>query len=81
MLNEQKQVTKSEMITAPIPGKIIDVIVEEGQHVNEGDTLLILEAMKMQNEITSHVAGKVKKILVKKNDTVLKDDPMLEIEK
>ena len=81
MLNEQKQVSKSETITAPIPGKIVDVVVDENQIVKEGETLIILEAMKMQNEITSHIAGKVKKISVKKNDTVLKDDVLLEIEK
>jgi biotin carboxyl carrier protein len=81
MLNEQKQTTKTEVITAPIPGKIVDVLVDENQQVREGDTLVILEAMKMQNEITSHVSGKVKKIMIKKNDTVLKDDVLLEIVK
>lgn len=73
--------SKSENILAPIPGKIVDILVDENQHVNEGEALVILEAMKMQNEITTHVAGKVKKIMVKKGDTVMKDDVLVEIEK
>ena len=43
--------------------------------------MLILEAMKMQNEITSHVSGTVKSVEVKKNDSVMKDDVLIEIQK
>jgi biotin carboxyl carrier protein len=72
---------KNIQIEAPMPGKIIEVLVEEGTEVNAGDSVLILEAMKMQNEITSEQAGKVKKINVKAEDNVMKSDVLIEFEK
>ena len=57
-------------ITAPLPGLIWDILVEEGQQVETNDPLLVLEAMKMQNEIFSEFAGVVTGIPVKKGDTV-----------
>jgi len=69
------------VIEAPMPGKIIDIMVEEGQEIKEGEAIFILEAMKMQNEISTHVNGVVKSIQVKKNDTVMKDDVLVEIQK
>ncbi|MBN2610536.1 MAG: biotin/lipoyl-binding protein [Bacteroidales bacterium] len=71
---------KVEMVIAPMPGKIIDLLVEENAEIKVGEPVLILEAMKMQNEISSHVGGKVKKIHVKQNDSVAKDDVLIEIE-
>ena len=68
-------------ITAPMPGKIVDLMLEEGAEVKTGEPVLILEAMKMQNEITSHVDGIIQRIAVKKNDSVMKDDLLIEIEK
>ena len=64
-----------------MPGKIIELLVEENVTVKEGEAILILEAMKMQNEITTHVSGKVKKINVRPGDNVTKDQVMLEIER
>ena len=81
LLTSQQPSSKTENIVAPLPGKILEIMAEEGVSVLEGDAVLILEAMKMQNEITSHVSGKVKKIFVKCGDTVMKDDPLMEIEK
>jgi len=81
LLKKQAPQSKVESIPAPMPGKILDVLVEEGAAVNEGDALLVLEAMKMQNEITSHIKGKVKKIFIKKGENVMKDDVMIEIER
>jgi biotin carboxyl carrier protein len=57
-------------VKAPMPGTIVDVKVTEGDEVKENDVLVILEAMKMENEITSPVSGTVIKILVHKADTV-----------
>lgn len=68
-------------IEAPMPGKIIDILVEEGAEVKEGEPIIILEAMKMQNEIVSHVSGVVKSVEVKKGDSVMKDDLMIEIQR
>jgi biotin carboxyl carrier protein len=70
-----------EKIIAPMPGKILNVLVEENANIQQGEAVVILEAMKMQNEILSHVAGRVKKINVRQNDSVMKDDIMFEIDK
>jgi glutaconyl-CoA decarboxylase len=47
-------------VTAPMPGKITKVVAQVGQQVNQGDVVMILEAMKMQNEITAPIAGVIK---------------------
>ena len=64
-----------------MPGKILDIMVEEKGEIKEGEPLVILEAMKMQNEIVSNVSGVIKKINIKTNENVMKDDIMIEIEK
>ena len=51
-------------ILAPMPGKIVRILVSEGQGVNPGDSLLVIEAMKMQNEMRAPRAGRVEKIFV-----------------
>jgi biotin carboxyl carrier protein len=79
-LQKYKQANKLEIVTAPMPGKIVELLVEESAHVKEGEAILILEAMKMQNEIISQVTGKVKRIAVKPGDSVTKDDVLMEIE-
>ncbi len=71
--------SKTEIIRAPMPGKIIDVLVREGSSVLRGEALLILEAMKMQNEIQSPVNGTITRVSVKANTNVMKDDVMVEI--
>jgi len=62
-----------------MPGKIIDVIVRENTEVIRGEALVILEAMKMQNEIQSLVNGTVTRIGVKPGQNVMKDDMLAEI--
>ncbi len=78
-LQKYRQDNKLEIVTAPMPGRIVELLVEESASVKEGDSILILEAMKMQNEIIAQVSGKIKKINVKAGDTVTKDDVLLEI--
>jgi biotin carboxyl carrier protein len=68
-----------ELIIAPMPGKIIDVLVREGSEIQRGEAVLILEAMKMQNEIHSPVEGIITSVNVKPNFNVMKDDVMVEI--
>jgi biotin carboxyl carrier protein len=80
-LEKHKQTNKLEVISAPMPGKIVELLVEEQSRVKEGEPILILEAMKMQNEIITQVAGKVQKIHVKPGDSVAKDEVLLEIER
>lgn len=72
---------KNEIIKAPMPGKILDVMVIPGQTVYCGDALLILEAMKMQNTIISHTKGVIGKVMIKPGDTVGKDDSLVEIKR
>lgn len=57
-------------VTAPMPGKIVRVLVEEGQEVEAGDGLVVVEAMKMQNAIPSPKQGVVERVLVQAGDTV-----------
>lgn len=80
-LEKQGDASSSVSIEAPMPGKIIDIMVEEGGEVKEGEPIIILEAMKMQNEITSHITGIVQSVSVKKNESVMKDDVLIEIRK
>jgi biotin carboxyl carrier protein len=63
-----------------MPGKIVKVLTTEGAVVNQGDTLLILEAMKMENEIKAGVDGVVKSVFVKEGQTVEAGHLMIEIE-
>ena len=63
-----------------MPGLILEVSVEDGQEVKEGDALLILEAMKMENVITSPRDGKIKKIEVKQGEAVEKKHVLLTFE-
>jgi len=79
VLNAQKGKATAEYIKAPMPGKIIDVLVREGSAVQRGEPVVILEAMKMQNEILSPVNGTVVKISAKANTNVMKDDLLVEI--
>jgi biotin carboxyl carrier protein len=67
-------------ILAPMPGKILDVLVNVGDKVAEDDELLILEAMKMENPIYSTGGGVVKEVKVKKGDTVDSDQVLVVIE-
>ncbi len=67
-------------IKAPMPGLILDVSVSQGQEVKENDTLLILEAMKMENVLTSPRDGVIKTISVAKGDAVDKNQLLIEFE-
>ena len=79
VLSSKKGKTEQESLKAPMPGKIIDVLVREGAGVLRGEPVVILEAMKMQNEILSPVNGKVISVMVKPNANVMKDDVLVEI--
>lgn len=80
-LEKNKSKSRIELVAAPMPGKIVDVVTEVGDKVKEGESLLILEAMKMQNEIGSPASGTVTKIFVKENDIVNKEDVLVEIQR
>ncbi len=70
----------STEIIAPMPGTIVKILVEEGQEIFEGQDVLMLEAMKMENPIPTTVSGKVKEIKVSVGDTVATEQLLMVIE-
>ena len=68
-----------KQVTAPLPGTITDIKCTVGQKVDAGDTVVVLEAMKMQNNIEAETAGVVKEILVGKGDAVMEGAPLVVI--
>lgn len=67
-------------IKAPMPGLILDINASEGDEVSEGDQLLVLEAMKMENAITAPRNAVIKSISVNKSETVTKNQLLIEME-
>ncbi|NBX00365.1 MAG: oxaloacetate decarboxylase subunit alpha [Methylophilaceae bacterium] len=67
-------------VTTAMPGSIVEVKVKAGDKVNAGDAVLVIEAMKMENEIQASVSGIVVAVHVKKGDTVTPDESLLEIQ-
>ncbi|SFS59423.1 oxaloacetate decarboxylase, alpha subunit/pyruvate carboxylase subunit B [Porphyromonadaceae bacterium NLAE-zl-C104] len=85
--NENVQVQRADdtqspqgyCVMCPMPGNILQIMVKEGDRVEKGDDLLVLEAMKMENDIASEVSGTVHRIFVHQGDTVMEGAPMVEI--
>lgn len=69
-----------KLVKAIIPGTIVKVFVRRGRKVNEGDNLLLLEAMKMQTYVQANTTGKVKQVNIKKGQMVSKGTIMIEME-
>ena len=67
-------------VNAPIPGKIIEINIQVGELIKAGDTLMILEAMKMENSIQMPQDGIVKKILIAQGNQVVANELLLEFE-
>ena len=72
-------VSGGESVTAPMPGNILKVAVSVGQTVKEGDLLVVLEAMKMENEIFAPKGGTVSQVLVAKGTSVNTGDVLVVI--
>ncbi|MBT8232722.1 MAG: biotin/lipoyl-binding protein [Saprospiraceae bacterium] len=70
----------SKEVKAPMPGLILDIMVEKGQTVKQGDSLLILEAMKMENVIKAEADVTIQDIKLKKGDTVEKNEVIIVLE-
>ncbi len=68
-----------EVVKAPMPGTILKVNVAQGQAVKEGDVLVILEAMKMENEIMAPKSGTITQVVVTKGSSVDTDAPLVVI--
>ena len=64
-------------LIAPLPGSIFSMKCKEGDAVNEGDTVLVMESMKMESEVTAHQSGTIQSILVKEGDSVQTGDELV----
>lgn len=71
--------TSGAVVVAPIGGKVVDILVKENQTVKKGDKLLIIEAMKLENEVVSPQDGVVKEIKVAKGAVVNTKDALVVI--
>ena len=78
--DERTSTTGEALVRAPMPGRVLKLLVTEGQAVSQGAGLLVVEAMKMENELLAPRAGKVLRILVKAGATVERDAPLVELE-
>ena len=77
---DQASVNKNNAIKAPLPGVITDIKVAVGDEVQAGDTVIVLEAMKMANALQAEKAGKVTAVCVKIGESVMEDDALVVIE-
>ena len=86
--NKQDQILKelvkkqdiTKIITTKMPGKVVKIITKPGELVSKGDVLMVLEAMKMENNILAVFSGKVKRIFVSENDILTKNAQLIELE-
>ncbi len=78
-LESQSSKVGEVYIKAPMPGLIVKVLVSEGDSVKKGDKVVILEAMKMENALSSPVSGIIKKVFATEGKTVEKDAILVEI--
>ncbi|HYX07267.1 MAG TPA: biotin/lipoyl-containing protein [Bacteroidales bacterium] len=67
-------------ISSPMPGKVVKILVNEGDEIEAGEPLIIVSAMKMESEYKSGKAGKIKQILVNEGQTVAGNEPLIIIE-
>jgi biotin carboxyl carrier protein len=89
LMNEQRRVmlraggkgsAGKAMLTSPMPGKVVKLLVEEGQEVAAGQGVIVVEAMKMENELKSALPGKVKEIFVEEGQVVESGAKLLLVE-
>ncbi len=80
LLPEKQAADTSKLTLSPMPGLVVDIPVVEGQEVKTGETVAIIEAMKMQNILKAERDGKVKSVKAKAGDPVAADDVLVEFE-
>lgn len=71
------ETAKKYSVKAPLPGVIVDVTVKEGDEIKRGDTVVILDAMKMENNITSDRAGKIAQVCVTPGESVMESTELV----
>ena len=74
------QIAGSQKITAPMPGRVVRLLVSEGNEVKAGQGLVVVEAMKMQNEVRSPKGGHVRSISIAEGQTLMAGQPLMVIE-
>ncbi len=80
ILGKRKNDKKEKQIKAPMPGLVLQIKINIGDEIKVGDPLIVLEAMKMENEIRSQANGVIKEIFVKEGLSVEKNEILLNIE-
>lgn len=79
-LRKKYEIPDPRKLKAFIPGIVREIFVSNGQFVKEGDKILILEAMKMKNNVTATCSGKIKEIKIKTGEMVVKNQLLIEFE-
>jgi len=74
------QMISENSISSPMPGKVVKILVNQGDEVKKGDTLITIAAMKMESEYKSPIDGKIAKIMVNEGSTVEANQVLIEIE-
>lgn len=77
---EHAHVGEKDSVSTPMPGKVVKILIKVGDEVRKNQTLVIVEAMKMENEIKSPTVAKIKKINFKEGDLVDTGQPIVELE-
>ena len=75
-----RKTKRSGVVSSSIPGKIISISVSQDEFVSEGDVIMILEAMKMQNEIQAPISGKITELNCEPGDSIEANSPLMVIE-
>ena len=75
-----RKAKRSGVVSSSIPGKIISISVSQDEFLSEGDVIMILEAMKMQNEIQAPISGKITELNCEPGDSIEANSPLMVIE-
>ncbi len=78
--SKRPKASKEGDVTSSMPGSVVEILVKAGDTVKAGDAVLVIEAMKMENEVPAPVGGRVKSVNVAKGDRVNPDEALVEIE-
>ena len=78
--SRRPKASKEGDVTSSMPGRVVDIMVKVGAQVKAGDPILVIEAMKMENEIQAPISGVVISVHVKKGDSVAPDETLVEIQ-
>ena len=79
-MRKKDDTTQDDKVTSPMPGKVVKLLVNEGDEVNAGDNVIVIEAMKMQSNYKVNSDCIIKEILVKEGDTVNSDQVLIKLD-